>query len=272
MKTKLKDLYEYRELLFNLTRKEIKVKYKNSVLGILWSMINPLIMLLVFYIAFGLFFKVQGNGIEFFAIYLMTGILPWNFLANSLNLAVGTVVSNGNLVKKVYFPREVLPLANVGAAAFNFILQSIVLFVFMLVIWYRFSPLLLLFPLVMLLETLFIIGLALFLSALNVFFRDLQHLTEIVLMAWFWMTPIVYPITYVTEKMPGWVQTIYFLNPMTHIIQLWHEIIYNPAVHGPTTSYISTKGLIGTAIFSVGFVVLGYLFFASREGRFAEFI
>ncbi len=272
MKTKLKSLYQYRELLLNLTRKEVKVKYKNSVLGIVWSMINPLIMLLVFYIAFGLFFKVQGTGIEFFAIYLMSGILPWNFLANSLNLAVGTVVSNGNLVKKVYFPREVLPLANVGAAAFNFFLQSLVLFAFMLILRYHFSPWLLMFPLVMLLEALFIIGVALFLAALNVFYRDLQHLTEIVLMAWFWMTPIVYPITYITDKLPGWAQQIYFLNPMTHIIQLFHEIIYHPSVYGPTTSYLSTKGIIGTTAFSVGFVVLGYLFFTSREGRFAEFI
>ncbi len=272
MKTKLKTLYEYRELLFNLTRKEVKVKYKNSVLGILWSMVNPLIMLLVFYIAFGLFFKVQGSGIQFFAIYLMSGILPWNFLAFSLNLSVGTVVANGNLVKKVYFPREVLPLANVGAAAFNFVLQSAVLFAFMGVLWYRFSPWIFLFPLVVLLETLFIVGMAFFISALNVFFRDVQHLTEIVLMAWFWMTPIVYPITYITDKLPHWAQQIYFLNPMTHIIQLFRQIVYNPGFYGPTTAYMSPGGIIGTTVFSVTFVVLGYAFFASREGRFAEFI
>jgi ABC-2 type transport system permease protein len=272
MKKKLLSLYEYRELLYNLTRKEVKVKYKNSVLGIFWSMINPLVMLVIYYIAFGVFFNVQGSGIQFFAIYLMAGILPWNFLANSLILSVGTVVSNGNLVKKVYFPREVLPLSNVGAAAFNFFLQSMVLFAFMGVLWYNFSPYIFLFPVVMLLEMVFIIGVAFFLSALNVFFRDIQHFTEIFLMAWFWMTPIIYPISFVLDKLPPWAQRVYFLNPMAHIVLLFHEVIYNPSVHGPHTSYISPVGIAGTVVVSLLLFVLGYLFFTAREGRFAEFI
>ncbi|MHB8780513.1 MAG: ABC transporter permease [Candidatus Geothermincolia bacterium] len=272
MKTKLAKLYEYRELLYNLTRKEVKVKYKNSALGIVWSMINPLVMLVVFYVAFGIFFNVQGGGIDYFAIYLMSGILPWNFFANSLNLTVGTVVANGNLVKKVYFPREVLPLANIGAAAFNFLLQSMVLFVFMAVLWFRFSPLIFLFPVVMLAEMLFIVGVALFVSALNVFFRDVQHFTDILLMAWFWMTPIVYPISFVLDKLPVWAKGIYFLNPMAHFVLIYHEIIYNPGVHGPATSYISAKGIVGTVVVSVLLVVLGYYYFTAREGRFAEYI
>ncbi len=272
MNAKLKSLYEYRELLYNLTRKEVKVKYKNSVLGILWSMINPLIMLLVYYVAFGILFKVQGNGIQYFAIYLMSGILPWNFLQISLITAVGSVVSNGNLVKKVYFPREVLPISHIGSAAFNFILQSCVLFAFMAALRYRFSLWILAFPLVMLLEMFFIAGMSFFLSAINVVFRDVQHLIEVVLMAWFWLTPIIYPVSYVTDRLPEWARTIYFLNPMAHIIALWRQIVYNPSVYGPTAAHVSTKGLLGTAIFSVALAAMGYYYFTRKEGRFAEFV
>jgi len=235
-------------------------------------MINPLIMLLVYYVAFGILFKVQGNGIQFFAIYLMSGILPWNFLQNSLITSVGSVVNNGNLVKKVYFPREVLPLSNIGSAAFNFVLQSGVLFLFMLVLRYKFSPWLLMFPLVMLLETFFIVGMSFFLSALNVTFRDVQHLIDVVLMAWFWLTPIIYPVSFVTDRLPAWARTIYFLNPMAHIIALWRQIIYNPSVYGPTAAYVSPRGILGTAIFSLALAALGYVYFISREGRFAEFV
>jgi len=268
----LRELARYRELLFNLTRKEVKVKYKNSFLGFLWSLINPLVMLVVFYVAFGIIFRVKSEGITYYAFFLMSGILAWNFFANALAMSVASVVNNGVLVKKIYFPREVLPLSYIGSAGFHFILQELVLLAFMLGFRVPLSPWLAAFPLVVLLEGVFIAGVVLWLSALNVFFRDVQHFTEILLMAWFWMTPVVYPISYMLNALPSWAQKIYLLNPMAHVILLHQYVVYNAAHNAPGSAYISPYGIAGTILLSVALVVLGYFYFKSREGRFAEFI
>ena len=124
MKENLRRLFEYRELLFNLTRKEVKVKYKNSFLGFIWSLVTPLMMLVVFYVAFGVIFKMRAEGMEFYAFYLMAGILPWTYLQTTLASGVSSIIANGDLVKKVYFPREVLPLSYLGSASFHFVLQE----------------------------------------------------------------------------------------------------------------------------------------------------
>ncbi len=268
----LRELARYRELLLNLTRKEIKVKYKNSFLGFLWSLINPLVMLVVFYVAFGIIFRVRSEGIAFYAFFLMSGILAWNFFSNALAMSVASVVNNGVLVKKIYFPREVLPLSYIGSAGFHFLLQELVLLAFMLGFRVPLSPWLAAFPLVVLLQTSFITGMVLWLSAFNVFFRDVQHFTEILLMAWFWMTPVVYPISYMLNALPAWAQKIYLLNPMAHIILLHQYVVYNAAHNAPSNTYISPYGIAGTALLSLALVSLGYLYFKSKEGRFAEFI
>jgi ABC-type polysaccharide/polyol phosphate export permease len=272
MKEKLKRLFDYRELLFNLTRKEVKVKYKNSFLGFLWSLVTPLVMLVVFYVAFGIFLKVRAQGMTFYAFYLMAGILPWNFMQTSLLLSVGSVVSNAELVKKVYFPREVLPLSHLGSSSFHFLLQELMLVIFLLAFRVPLTPWIFLFPLIMLLELIFIAGLSMFLAALNVFYRDMQHFTEIAMMAWFWMTPIVYPISLVRDNLPSWAVHIYLLNPMTHIILLWQRIMYNSAQNGSMAAYFSLPALLATIALSLILLVLGYFTFGRLEGKFAEFI
>ncbi len=274
----LKELARYRELLYNLVTKEIRVKYKNSFLGFMWSLVNPLMMLVVFYVAFGIIFKLRSAGIQYYPFFLMTGILAWNFFSNSLSQAVGSIVANGVLVKKIYFPREVLPLSYVGSAGFHFLLQELVLLVFLLGFRVPLTPWLAVFPLVMALEVLFITGMVLWLSSLNVFFRDVQHFTEIALMAWFWMTPVIYPISYMLDALPRWATRLYLLNPMAHIILLYQHIVYNSAHNAPGgggspgAAYISPWGIAGTALLSLSLTALGYLYFKSREGRFAEFI
>jgi ABC-2 type transport system permease protein len=272
MKESLKRLLDYRELLFNLTRKEVKVKYKNSFLGFLWSLVTPLMMLVVFYVAFGIIFKLRAMGMQYYAFYLMSGILPWNYMSVTLGVSVGAVVTSGDLVKKVYFPREVLPLSHLGSASFHFLLQELVLVVFLLVFRVPLTPWIFIFPAIMALEATFIAGFSLLLSAFNVFYRDVQHFTEILLMAWFWMTPVIYPISLIRDNFPAWAGRLYMLNPMTHIILLWQRITYNSPLNGPSAASMSLEGVLGAVIFSLFLLFIGYYVFCRLEGRFAEFI
>lgn len=272
MKENLRRLFDYRELLYNLTRKEVKVKYKNSFLGFLWSLITPLMMLVVFYVAFGVIFKMRAEGMGYYAFYLMAGILPWTYLSTTMTQGVGSIVTNGDLVKKVYFPREVLPLSYLGSASFHFVLQELMLVLFLVAFRIPITPWIFMFPLLMLMEAAFIAGITLLLSSLNVFFRDVQHFTEILLMAWFWMTPIVYPISLIQGSFPAWAERIYMLNPMTHIVLMWQRITYNSPVNGPDAYYFSVEGFIYTIILSIILLVAGYWVFCRTEGRFAEFI
>lgn len=272
MKEHLKKFVAYRELLYNLTLKEVKVRYKNSFLGFLWSMVNPLMLLVVYYIAFGVIFKLRTEGMGRYEFYLLAGILPWNFFSLSVVQAVGSVVNNADLVKKVYFPREVLPLSYLCSSGFHFLLQELVLFVFLLIFRVRISPWILAFPLLLFLQACFATGLSLFLSAINVFFRDVQHFTDIFLLAWFWMTPVVYPVSFIFESLPSWAARIYLLNPMAHIMLLWQRIVYNSPVNGPKAAYFSPAGFTYTVVLSLALLVFGYWAFCRLEGRFAEFI
>src|SRR5438094_3905093 len=184
---RIKELVAHREILMNLVRKEIKVKYTSSVLGAAWSMLNPLLFLAVFTLVFGV---VLQNKTPYFPVYLLSGILAWNLLSTSLSLSARSVVDNANLVKKVYLPREILPLASVGASLFDFLLQAIVLVVFMAAL--RYGVLgwnLLLLPLSLIALVLFPCALSLWVGALNVRYRDTQHLLNIGLLTWFWFTP-----------------------------------------------------------------------------------
>jgi ABC-type polysaccharide/polyol phosphate export permease len=266
---KLKDLWVHRELLYNMTVKELKVKYKRSVLGFVWSFVTPMIMLAVFSLVFAILAK--GGNMQWFAVYLMCGLLPWLFFVNSLMQSVGSVVANPALIKRVYFPREILPLAAVGANIFHFIMQMLVFFIFLLIIQWHFSIYLLLFPLVLLLEVVFALGMALFISAANVYLRDVQHFVEVATMAWFWLTPIVYTMATLT-KVAGKYTWIYLLNPMANIVLLWQYIIYNPYYCGPSAAYVPVWGIVYTSVLSVMLLFASYYYFTRSERGFAELI
>ena len=275
---RLKDLWAHSELLFNMTRKELKVKYKRSVLGFLWSFVTPLIMLAVFSLVFSILSK--NPNMSWFVVYLMSGLFPWLFFVNSLMQSVGSVVGNPGLVKKVYFPREVLPLGAVGANIFHFIMQMMILLVFLIIIGWHFSILILYLPLVMLLEIVLTSGLSLFISAANVYLRDVQHFTEVATMAWFWLCPIVYTIGTVAGVLGRYFK-LYLLNPMTNIVEIYQYIIYNPRVYaaqsyvkGPTRQppvvYLSFWGITGTIVGSILLLVFGYYYFIRKDRGFAE--
>ncbi len=198
----MRDIYAYRELLGQLIRKELKVKYKDSVLGFFWTLLRPLLMLLVYSIAIGTFLGNSKN-IPEFGVFLFTGLLAWQLFTDIIGGCTGTIITNAGLVKKVYFPRELFPLSVVGAAFINFLLQCIVLIGAYVVTWHppKFSTDLLLVPLGLLVMVTFALALGLVLGAANVYLRDMEYLVEVGLLLWFWMTPIVYDWTKVHNKM-----------------------------------------------------------------------
>jgi ABC-2 type transport system permease protein len=227
LRQRLTEIWRFRELLLGLVRKELKVKYKNSALGFLWSMLNPALYLVVFYLVFQVFL---GSGIPLFPIFLLSGLLVWNLVSTALPGACGAVVGNSALVKKVYFPREILALAAVGASLVHFFLQGIVLLLALVLFRYPVSPTYcLLIPPALVVLLLLMAAIGVFLAAVNVYVRDAQHLLELVLLAWFWMTPIVYQYRLVSDKLhnKGWPEWLPLLNPVTPIVLAFQRGIYN---------------------------------------------
>ena len=244
--SRLGELWRSRELFAFLVRKEIKVKYKNSFLGFLWSMLNPALTLAVFFVLFTFFLP---NGIPTFVIYMFAAMLVWNLFQTAVLGATSTIVANGGIVKKVAFPREILALSSVGSAFMFFLFQSIVLIAFMLAFWHRpdWNDMWLLVPALAAIVA-FAAALAVFFSAVNVYLRDTQHLVEVGLMAWFWAIPGIYPYSGRVQQalvrhtlffIPGshliW---LYFANPVTPVVMTFQRIFWN-VLHPIST--IATK-------------------------------
>jgi ABC-2 type transport system permease protein len=274
VRTRLVDIWRYHELLVGLVRKELKVKYKNSILGFLWSMLNPALYLVVFYVVFQLVLKA---GIPNFAIFLLSGLLVWNLFSTALPAATGSIVGNSAIVKKVSFPREILAMASVGASLVHFFLQGVVMVLALVVFRYTPSgPYLLLVPLALFALLVLTCGLGILLAAVNVYLRDTQHLLELALLAWFWGTPIVYQYRLVSDRL-GPRTWVYRLNPITPIVLTFQRAIYNKLE--PNGVHILPVGvnakwyvgqllwvlLLGGALFLVALAVFGRL-----EGNFAE--
>ena len=264
------DLVRYRELLVNLIRKELKVKYKNSVLGFAWSMLNPALYLVIFYIVFTHFL---GANIPVFPIYLLSGLLAWNLWSSSLGGSVAALLGNANLVTKVYFPREILPLSTIGASLIHFFFQFAVLVLALIVFRYPVGiEAFALVPFALLVELLLLVGVCLIFSVLNVYFRDIQHLLELVLLAWFWMTPIVYEIVLIQDK-PLWVWRLYLLNPMTHVVLAFQRGIYGleekvTDLGHPLVWYFRNLSIIG--LIAIALIAFGWWMFRRLESRLAE--
>jgi lipopolysaccharide transport system permease protein len=251
-----KSLWEFKYLIYNLVLRDLKVKYKGSTLGFLWSLLNPLLMIAVYTVAFKYVIKIR---IESFAIFLFSALLPWNFLSSGLSMGVTSITENTNLVKKVYFPREVLPLSIVLVNLFHFCLTFLVLVPAML--FFHITPGFAFFFLVVIIffQTLFVLGLTLLVAALNVYYRDVKHFLEVVLNLWFWMTPIIWSLDLVPEEF----RTFVYFNPFTPFVKAYRDII----LHGKMPSLIITLAVIVIAIL---FFLLGSLVFQKKQRRFAE--
>ena len=281
LRQRLRELWRYRELFVGLVRKELKVKYKESILGFLWSMLNPALYLVVFYIVFQV---ILGSGIPQFPIFLLSGLLVWNLFSSALPAATGSVVGNSAIVKKVSFPREILALATVGASLVHFFLQSIVLLLALAVCSH--SPDYTMLPMVipaLIALLLLTSALGILLAAINVYFRDMQHLLELALLAWFWATPIVYQYRLVADKAKSHelMYHIYRLNPITPIVLTFQRAIYNRlspiGKNGQPVKILPPAGvswylwqLIAVIVGSLILGAIALVIFGRVEGNFAE--
>lgn len=235
----LLEILSHRRLLGLLVSRELRARYKGSTLGILWSLMRPLAQLLIYYVAIGQFLGA-ARAIPEFAIFVFTGLSIWGLYSEIIQSGTSSIVSNSGLVKKVYLPREIFPLAAVGGALFNFAVQFGILVVATIVLgqvpWHAD---LLLVPLAIVLTVVLGTALALILSALNVYLRDVQHLVEIFVLIFFWASPIVYSMALVNNVLQGsWVEELYLANPITLAVLgmqkgMWIAGAQDPAQYWP---------------------------------------
>jgi ABC-2 type transport system permease protein len=278
---RLRVLATHREILANLVRKELKVKYAASVLGAVWSLLNPLVYLAVFsFVA-----EVLGAGIANYPVYLLSGLLAWNLFSASMGSGARAVLDNANLVKKVAFAREILPLAAVGVGLVDFALQSAVLLLYIIASGYGLHlPELALWPLAFVTLLVLTVALSLWFSAWNVRYRDVGHLLNIALLVWFWATPIVYAEFQVQRlaERGTWFGiprlTFYLLNPMVDVVAGFHRALYgvvSPVAGQEPVLFDKSLGWVAgiltiTLVVSLVGLRLAWGYFFSRSGEFAE--
>jgi ABC-type polysaccharide/polyol phosphate export permease len=250
-------VFRYRELLRNLVSKDLKLKYRGSVLGFLWSLLNPLLMIAVYSVAFKYILQIRSEG---FVFYLMLGVLSWTFFVNSVTMAAGAIIDNGGLVKSVFFPRAILPLATVLFNFAQYLLTALVFLPVLLVI-YGVAPAapMLLFPVFLALQVLFTIGVALMVATGTAFFRDVRHFLEFGLAALFWLTPIVYHL----DQIPKVLQPIILLTPMSPYIVAYQKMFFYREWPGPMV-WVLAAGYAAAAI------AAGSAMMLAHEDKFSE--
>lgn len=239
--------------------RDLKVRYKHSALGFFWSLLNPILLMAVFTFVFTQLLPTERDA---FPIFFLSALLPWNWCATSVAGTLGSIVGNGHLIKKVYFPRELLPLSVVLANMVNFALSIPALLLFMMLLRPNFNPTILYVPVLIVTQALFLTGLGFFLAALNVFFRDTSVLVEVGLSAWFFLTPIIYDAK---EVAGDYVSLMYYLNPMASIIANYRDIFYYSDPASPDPLFMMRTLLSSTILF-----VLGYFFFMRLSRNFGE--
>lgn len=293
---RMMNVWAYRELLGNLVRKELKVKYKNSALGFVWTLLNPTLYLVVFSLVFAEVLRVQ---VPYYAIFFLSGLLVWNFYSTALGSGTASITANAQLVQKVWFPREILPLAAIGAAMVHFFLQATVL-VAALAIFQRApsSEYLIALPVALLVLVLLASAFAIALAAINVYLRDTEHLLELALLAWFWLSCVVYPYRQVAERLGPSREWMASLNPVIPIVLTFQRVLYNPddttfgwytnggsqartfdptgeraqdvpaLIHHPLDWYLSRLGLVG--LFAIVMLLGALWLFGRLEDDMAE--
>jgi lipopolysaccharide transport system permease protein len=254
-------LTRYRGLIQSLVARELKARYRGSVLGFFWSFINPLLLLLIYSFVFKYFLPQKAEGIEHYELFMFCGILPWTWFSSSLLESSGVLISGGNLIKKVLFPAEVLPIVTVLANMVHFLLGLPILAAFLI---YFQRPLhlteLAWFPVALLVQLILTLGFALILSALTVHFRDIRDILSNLMTFWFFATPIIYPYTI----MEPWQMRILNVNPFTHLAITYQEILYFPGPVGHAFWLLVLGGI------SVVFFLFGYFVFDRLRDTFAE--
>lgn len=251
----IKDLYNYRELLKTNIKKDVGGKYKNSFLGVLWSFVNPLLMTLVYAIVFPFILR---SGPEHYVTYIVIGILPWNFFTTVISQGTFTILGNAGIIKKVYFPREILPISVATSGLVNFLISIPIIFLFLLFSGIGFSWYILLLPLVILCQYILSLGIIFITSAINVYIRDAEYIINFFVQMLFYATPILYESSLFGDK--AWILS---LNPMTTIINSYRDILYS--------GVLPNMGLLFLVlIFSIVLLLIGIAVFRKLEKGFAE--
>jgi len=267
------EAFRYRYLLQNLVRRDLKVRYRNSILGVIWSLLNPLLMMLVFTLVFG---KLMPNqNVREYPIFVLVGLLPWQFFTGTMMTGTTSVTGGAQMIRKVYFPRELLPTSAMLSSLVNFLLAMIVLIIFLYISGIGLTVYALWVPALLVTQMLFMLGLSLITSAINVFYRDVMMILDVVLLAWFFLTPVVYPLEWM-----GVEQTVLgvsfqpatimrWINPMASLIDGYRTVLWGTVESaGPVPMdpiYLARTLFTGVIIF-----VVGYLLFSRIQHLFAE--
>ncbi len=254
--TLIKNLYNYREFLKTSILKDFRGKYKKSILGVLWSFLNPLFQLIIYSLVFP---HIMGNRIENYTVYLMIGLMPWTFFNNTIIQSAACIVTNGGIIKKVFFPREILPISILTSNLVNFLITQIIVFIALIFSGIALTDAVLFFPVVVIMQYILQMGFAFIFSSITVYIRDVEYIINIFMMLMFYLCPIVYE----PSMIPNNLLKYFKLNPMFDIISFYRKILYEGTI--PNMNDV-------LKIFIVCFVILvfGYSVFKRLEKRFAE--
>ncbi len=255
----LRELWAYRELLLVLVARDIKIRYKQTVLGIAWAVIQPVTTMIIFSIIFGNFAKIPSDGYAY-PVFVYAALLPWGLFSTAITTSAISMVSSSHLVSKVYFPRILIPISSVGAAVVDFAISTVILFCLMLFFDVEFSLKLLLIPGLVFVLLLAALGVGIFLSALTVSYRDFRYVVPFMIQIWMYLTPVIYPLSLIPEK---W-QWLSYLNPMTGVIEASRAIFLG--------SEFNIIAFMFSIIFGLVMLALAVMYFKRVEKRFADVI
>ena len=257
---KLREFWKYRELLYVLTLREIQIRYKQSVLGIAWAVLQPLALMLMFTLIFSVLLKIPSDGVPY-PIFSYSALLFWTFFSGSLNRAIPSLETNADLIKKIYFPREFFPLSCVLAAIFDLIIAAFIFLGMMFYFHVNFTVNILYVIPLLIIQTIFTMGVSFIFSALNAYYRDVKYALPLIIQLWLYATPIIYPLSIIPERF----KTYYMLNPMTGIIEGYRNALVKGIA--PDAFYMGVAASGAVLLF-----ILGYFYFKRIEMTFADVI
>ena len=256
-------VFKHWRLLLSLVAKDLTIRYKGSMLGILWSLATPLFLMAVYSFVFGVLWSRFDT--PSYHIYLLTGLLPWIFFSTALNNSVMAFVSNSSLITKVYFPRSLVPVSVCMSQAVHFLLSLIPLAVFMVFAHMDFSIRLLWLPVILAIQLVMTIGLSMLIASSYVFFRDVQHLLEPFLLAWFFLSPIIYPLSMISERPKFWM--ILKWNPMLPLLELYHRVLYFPSYEQLP---LRPESFLAAALYAIAFFIVGLYVLHRNEAEMVK--
>jgi ABC-type polysaccharide/polyol phosphate export permease len=256
--TEAAEIIKYRELLRNLVIRDIKVRYKRSVIGFVWVMLNPLLTMLILYMVFSELFKVST---ENYITYLISGIILWNFFSQGTSTSIVSFTSNSNLIKKIYLPRAIFPLSVVISAMIHFLFSLVPLLIIFIITGTSLSSHFYILPAGVIFVVIFSFGISLIVSTLTVFFHDTKYIYEVLLMAWMWMTPIFYPESIVPQKF----SVIFHLNPFYYFLNVFRAALYMNVPSLP-------EDLFYSFLFSVMALIAGWFFYNRYKDRVVYYL